>query len=94
MQHKTETFECLKNFLTLAERHGSSNAEALDFIERSPEADSHLETNRTDIGGEYMCNKLKEYLESQVIPHELTIVRSLQQHGFAERMNWCMNDFP
>ena len=46
-----------------------------------------IKTLRTDNGGEYTSAKFKRYLEEEGIRHELTIPKTPEQNGVAERLN-------
>ena len=46
-----------------------------------------LQTLRTDNGGEYTSHKFEAYLKSEGVKHELTIPRTPEQNGVAERLN-------
>ena len=46
-----------------------------------------LKTLRTDNGGEYTSRKFEEYLKKEGIRHELTIPKTPEQNGVAERSN-------
>ncbi len=55
------------------------------MVER--ESGHQLKILRTDNGGEYTSNQFKEYLKAEGIRHELTIPKTPEQNGVAERMN-------
>ena len=55
------------------------------MVER--ESGHRLKTLRTDNGGEYTSTEFKEYLETEGVRHELTIPKTPEQNGVAERMN-------
>ena len=55
------------------------------MVER--ESEFQLQTLRTDNGGEYLSTEFKEYLRAEGIRHELTIPKTPEQNGKAERMN-------
>ena len=42
---------------------------------------------RSDNGGEYTGKQFQEYLKSEGVRHELTVPKSPQQNGVAERQN-------
>ena len=42
---------------------------------------------RTDNGGEYTSNEFTAYLKQEGVRHELTVPKTTQQNGVAERMN-------
>ena len=44
-------------------------------------------TLRTDNGGEYTSTQFEEYLKAEGIRHELTVPKTPQQNGIAERLN-------
>ena len=44
-------------------------------------------TLRTDNGGEYTSTQFEEYLKAEGIRHELTVPKTPQQNGVAERLN-------
>ena len=46
-----------------------------------------LKVLRTDNGGEYTSTEFKEYLKEEGIRHELTIPKTPEQNGVAERTN-------
>ena len=46
-----------------------------------------LKVLRSDNGGEYTSGEFVEYLRSEGIRHELTVPKSPQQNGVAERLN-------
>ena len=46
-----------------------------------------LKVLRSDNGGEYTSEKFTEYLKAEGIRHELTVPKSPQQNGVAERLN-------
>ena len=47
----------------------------------------NIVTLRTDNSGEYLSREFQEFLKSKGIKHELTIPRTPEQNGVAERMN-------
>ena len=51
------------------------------------ESEYQLKTLRTDNGGEYTSNEFKEYVKVEGLKHELTIPKTPEQNGVAERMN-------
>ena len=55
------------------------------MVERS--TGRKLKVIRSDNGGEYTSNEFKAYLTSEGIKHELTIPRTPEQNGVAERAN-------
>ena len=46
-----------------------------------------LKVLRSDNGGEYLSTEFKNYLKAEGIRHELTVPKTPQQNGVAERMN-------
>ena len=46
-----------------------------------------LKTLRTDNGGDYVSNALEDHLKTCGIRHELTITKTPEQNGAAERLN-------
>ena len=46
-----------------------------------------LKTLRTDNGGEYVSNEFKNFLKAEGVRHELTVPKTPQQNGVAERLN-------
>ena len=46
-----------------------------------------IRTLRTDNGGEYTSTQFQEYLKAEGIRHELTVPKTPQQNGVAERLN-------
>ena len=46
-----------------------------------------LKILRTDNGGEYISSEFKQYLKSEGVRHELTVPKTPEQNGVAERMN-------
>ena len=46
-----------------------------------------LKSLRTDNGGEYVSTEFKSYLSKEGIKHELTVPKTPEQNGVAERMN-------
>ena len=44
-------------------------------------------TFRTDNGGEYTSSQFENYLKAEGIRHELTVPKTPQQNGVAERLN-------
>lgn len=55
------------------------------MVERS--TGRKLKTLRSDNGGEYTSGEFAEYLKAEGIRHELTVPKSPQQNGVAERIN-------
>lgn len=76
LKHKSEAAENLKKFIKRAER----------------ETGRLVKTVRSDNGGEFTCEELKEYFIEKGIKHETTIPYSPEQNGVAERMNRTLKD--
>ena len=53
---------------------------------RSPRQ-KRLKVLRSDNGGEYLSSEFRDYLSREGIRYELTIPKTPQQNGVAERMN-------
>ena len=54
-------------------------------MERS--TNQKLKALRTDNGGEYMSTEFQTYLKKEGVRHELTVPKTPEQNGVAERMN-------
>ena len=50
-------------------------------------SDKQVKILRTDNGGEYTSSEFNDYLKVQGIKHELTVPKSPEQNGVAERLN-------
>ena len=46
-----------------------------------------LKTLRTDNGGEFTSNEFENYLKSEGVKHELSVPKTPEQNGVAERLN-------
>ena len=46
-----------------------------------------LKVLRLDNGGEYTAKRFQEYLKAEGVRHELTVPKTPQQNGVAERLN-------
>ena len=46
-----------------------------------------IKTLRTDNGGEYLSGKFKAFLKKEGVRHELTVPKTPEQNGVAERLN-------
>ena len=71
LKHKDDVFPCFLGWKALVERSTNQNLKAL----------------RTDNGGEYMSIQFQTYLKKERVRHELTVPKTPEQNGFAERMN-------
>lgn len=71
LKRKSEVFDAFLKWKALVERSSGQKLRAI----------------RTDNGGEYVSTKFNDYLESNGIRHELTVPKTPQQNGTAERMN-------
>lgn len=71
LKHKSEAFEKIKEFKSLAETQTGQKLKVL----------------RSDNGGEYVNKKVDAYLREHGIQHQLTIPYTPQQNGVAERAN-------
>ena len=71
LKHKHEVFQWFLEWKAMLERCSGHKLKVL----------------RTDNGGEYTSTEFKEYLKEEGIRHELTIPKTPEQNGVAERMN-------
>ncbi|MCP4491938.1 MAG: DDE-type integrase/transposase/recombinase [Gammaproteobacteria bacterium] len=71
IQRKSEVFEKFKEYKNLMEKQTGQVIKAL----------------RSDNGGEYTSQAFKEFLKNEGIQHQLTIPKTPEQNGVAERMN-------
>ncbi|KAL0356305.1 UNVERIFIED_CONTAM: Retrovirus-related Pol polyprotein from transposon TNT 1-94 [Sesamum radiatum] len=71
LKHKSEAFEIFKRFKTRVEKESGFEIKAL----------------RTDRGGEFTSNEFKAFCELHGIRRPMTVPRTLQQNGVAERKN-------
>ena len=55
------------------------------MVEKS--SDLKFKVLHSDNGGEYTSKRFEEYLKSEEVSHELTVPKTLQQSGVAERLN-------
>ena len=55
------------------------------FCEKS--SGHKLKALRTDSGGEFISNKFQDYLKAEGVKHELTVPKTPEQNGVAERQN-------
>ncbi len=61
------------------------------MVER--ESERQLKILRTDNGGEYTSTQFEQYLKAEGVRHELTIPKTPEQNGVAERMNRTLTEF-
>ena len=71
LKHKSQVFEKFLEWKAMVERSTGRK----------------LKTLRTDNGGEYTSTQFGDYLRSEGIRHELTVPKTPEQNGVAERMN-------
>ena len=71
LKHKDDVFPCFLEWKGLVERSTNQKLKAL----------------RTDNGGEYMSTEFQTYLKKEGVRHELTVPKTPEQNGVAERMN-------
>ena len=71
LKHKNEVFNCFKEWKAMVERESGHKVKIL----------------RSDNGGEYTSGEFESYLKDNGIKHELTVPRSPEQNGVAERLN-------
>ncbi|MCP4490581.1 MAG: DDE-type integrase/transposase/recombinase, partial [Gammaproteobacteria bacterium] len=71
IRHKSEVFTKFKEFKCLAEK----------------ETGQKLKVLRTDNGGEYTSREMQEFLKNEGIKHHLTVPKTPEQYGVAERLN-------
>ena len=71
LKEKSEVFENFKKFKALVEKESGLSIKAM----------------RSDRGGEFTSNKFNKYCEDHGIRRPLTVPRSPQQNGVAERKN-------
>ena len=70
-KEKSETFSKFKEFKSAAEA----------------ETGEHIQSLRTDNGGEYTSDEFFKFLQSHRISHQFTCANTPQQNGIAERKN-------
>lgn len=71
LPEKFEAFFIFLQFKTLVEK----------------QSECEIKTLQTDHGGEFIFTLFMEYCKKNSIQRQLTVQRSLQQHGVAERKN-------
>ena len=71
LKHKSEVFSKFQKWKALVENASGQK----------------LKTLRTDRGGEYTSTEFEEFLQSAGVRHELTVPKTPEQNGVAERMN-------
>ena len=71
LKHKHKVFQKFVEWKAMVERSSGHEVKVL----------------RTDSGREYTSTEFKEYLKREGICHELTILKTPEQYGVAERMN-------
>ena len=71
LKHKSEVFKKFSEWRALVEKSGGMKVKVL----------------WTDNGGEYMFKEFEKYLTKHGIQHEVTVQKTPQQNGIAERMN-------
>ena len=71
LKRKDQVFEQFLEWKTLVEKSTGKRLKAL----------------RTDNGGEYTSNEFVKYLKAEGVRHELTIPKTPEQNGVAERLN-------
>ena len=69
--HKSETLECFRKYINLVEN----------------QLDKRIKMLRTDRGHEYLSDEFKQLCDNKGISRQLTIPRTPQQNGVAERRN-------
>jgi len=68
---KDQVFQCFVEWKALVEKASKKK----------------IRTFRTDNGGEYTSSQFETYLKTEGIRHELTVPKTPQQNGIAERLN-------
>lgn len=71
LKTKDEVFKCFLEWKTQAEKFSGHQ----------------LKVFRTDNGGEYTSKEFENYLKSEGVRHELTVPKTPEQNGVAERLN-------
>ena len=76
ISHKSEALSCFKTFMNLVEN----------------QLDKRIKALRTDRGREYLSDEFKALCDEKGIEHQLSIPRTPQQNGVAERRNRTLLD--
>ena len=71
LKQKSQVFQCFQQWKAMVEKSTGRRVKCL----------------RTDNGGEYTSLEFQSYLKKEGIVHELTVPRTPQQNGVAERLN-------
>ena len=71
LKQKSQVFQCFQQWKAIVEKSTGRRVKCL----------------RTDNGGEYTSLEFQSYLKKEGIVHELTVPRTPQQNGVAERLN-------
>ncbi len=71
LKHKSEVFQCFQEWKVMVERSTGRKVISL----------------RSDNGGEYTSLQFQSYSKKEGIRHELTVPRTPEQNGVAERLN-------
>ena len=71
LKRKAEVFKCLLEWKAMVEKSCGGKLKVL----------------RSDNGGEYTGREFQEYLKAEGVRHELTVPKTPQQNGVAERLN-------
>ena len=71
LKHKNEVFQKFTEWKEMVEKSSGMKVKVL----------------RTDNGGKYTSKEFKQYLKKQGTQHELTVPKTPQQNGVAERIN-------
>ena len=76
LKHKSEVFKKISEWRALVEKSSGMKVKVL----------------QTDNGGEYMSKEFQKYLTKHGIQHEVTVRKTPQQNGIAERMNRTLTE--
>ena len=71
LKQKSEVFDTFQKWVALIEN----------------ESGHKLKVLRTDRGGEYTFTEFEKFLQSAAVRHEITVPKTPEQNGVAERMN-------